>query len=345
MQIACVILAAGLGTRMKSGRAKVLHPVGGVPMIAHPVRLARDLDARRVIAVLGHQLADVQAALDARFGAGTVEVAEQRQQLGTGHAVQQALPLLADFEGAVVILYGDVPLLRLDTVRRLTEAFAAAGVLACVTMRPADPTGYGRMVRDAAGALVGITEHKDATAAERAIGEVNAGIYCVDAGFLRRALATLENRNAQREFYLTDLVAAAARVSRVATVAAPPEEVMGINDRVELARADALWRRAACEQLMRGGVTIRDPATCYLDADTTVGRDADLGPNVVLSRARVGDGAVLEAGCVLRGATVGPGARIGAHAVVVGAEIPAGGSVAPLTRIEGEPPSEGLTAC
>jgi bifunctional UDP-N-acetylglucosamine pyrophosphorylase/glucosamine-1-phosphate N-acetyltransferase len=336
MQIACVILAAGLGTRMKSGRAKVLHPVGGLPMIAHPVRLARELGASRIVAVLGHQLAEVRAVLAERFGSGAIEVAEQREQLGTGHAVQQALPALADFSGGVVILYGDVPLLRLATVQRLVEAFRAAGVLGCVTMRPPEPRGYGRMVRDAAGALVRIVEHKDATPEELAIGEVNAGIYCVDAAFLREALAGLENHNAQREFYLTDLVARAAGRSRVATVEAPPDEVMGINDRVELARADALWRRAACEALMRGGVTIRDPATCYLEADVTVGRDADLGPAVVLAgRTRVGDGAVLEAGCVLRDTTVGAGARIGAHAVLGGAVIAEGVTVPALSRIEG----------
>jgi len=243
MQLACVILAAGLGTRMKSGRAKVLHPVGGVPMITHPVRLAREVGATRVIAVLGHQLAEVRAVLEARFGPGAVAVAEQREQLGTGHAALQALPLLADFDGAVLILYGDVPLLTAETVRRLLASFATDGVLACVATRPAEPTGYGRMVRDAAGALVRIVEHKDATPAELALGEVNAGIYCVDAGFLRSVLGSLGNENTQREFYLTDLVARAATRARVATIEASPDEVMGINDRAELARANELWAR------------------------------------------------------------------------------------------------------
>jgi bifunctional UDP-N-acetylglucosamine pyrophosphorylase/glucosamine-1-phosphate N-acetyltransferase len=192
------------------------------------------------------------------------------------------------------------------------------------------------MVRDAGGALVRIVEHKDATAAERAIEEVNAGIYCVDAAFLRAALAGLENRNAQGEFYLTDLVAHAAARGRVTTVEASPDEVMGINDRVELARADALWRRAACERLMRAGVTIRDPASCFLEADVTVAPDAELGPAVVLAGATViGAGAVIEAGAVLRHTTVGAGARVGAHAVLVGAAVPAGGSVAPLARVGG----------
>jgi bifunctional UDP-N-acetylglucosamine pyrophosphorylase / glucosamine-1-phosphate N-acetyltransferase len=334
MTVACVILAAGLGTRMKSDRAKVLHPVGGVPMIHHPVALARELGAARVIAVLGHQLQLVRGALEARFGAGAVEVAEQREQLGTGHAVMQAVPLLAGFEGAVVILSGDVPLLRAETVARLVAAYEAAGTLAFITMRPQGPHAYGRVVRDASGAVCRIVEHKDATPAERAVGEVNSGIYCIDVAFLRTAIAALENRNAQGEFYLTDLVARAAQQSRVATIAAEPDEVMGINDRVELARADARWRARRCEELMRGGVTIRDPATCYLEAEVEVGRDVEIGPGVVLAgRTALGAGAIIEAGCVLRDVTVGTGARIGAHAVLTSQTVPPGATVAPLSRL------------
>jgi bifunctional UDP-N-acetylglucosamine pyrophosphorylase / glucosamine-1-phosphate N-acetyltransferase len=333
MMTACVILAAGLGTRMKSDRAKVLHLVGGVPLICHPVALARELGATRVIAVLGHQLPAVRAALDARFGAGAVEVAEQREQLGTGHAVMQALPALEGFAGAVVILSGDVPLLQPETVARLVAAYQAAGTLAFITMRSPGPHMYGRVVRDASGAVVRIVEHKDATEAERAIDEVNSGIYCVEAAFLRRAIAGLENRNAQGEFYLTDLVARAARDGRVATVDAPLDEVMGINDRVELARADALWRRRRCETLMRAGVTIRDPATCYLDLDVQIGRDAEIGPHVVLAgRTVIGPGAVVEPGCVLTDVTVGERARIGANVVLQDQTIPLGTVVQPFLR-------------
>jgi bifunctional UDP-N-acetylglucosamine pyrophosphorylase / glucosamine-1-phosphate N-acetyltransferase len=333
MTTACLILAAGLGTRMKSDRAKVLHLVGGVPMICHPVALARELGATRIIAVLGHQLPAVREALVQRFGEGAVEVAEQREQLGTGHAVMQALPALAGFEGAVVILSGDVPLLQKETVARLVAAYEPAGPLAFITMRPRGPHMYGRVVRDAGGAVVRIVEHKDATEAERALDEVNSGIYCVNAAFLRRALAGLENRNAQGEFYLTDLVARAALQARVATVEAPPDEVMGINDRVELARADALWRLRRCEALMRAGVTIRDPATCYLDAGVEIGRDAEIGPCVVLAgRTTVGPGANVEAGCALTDVEVGAGARIGPNAVLQAKDIPPGTVVPPFLR-------------
>ena len=333
MTVACVILAAGLGTRMKSDRAKVLHLVGGVPMICHPVVLAGEVGAARVIAVLGHQLPLVKEALDARFGAGAVEVAEQREQLGTGHAVMQALPHLASFAGAVVILSGDVPLLRKETVARLVAAWEAAGTLAFVTMRPQGPHMYGRVVRDAGGAVVRIVEHQDATPTERAVDEVNSGIYCVDADFLRRALAGLENRNAQGEFYLTDLVARAAQQGRVATVEAPLDEVMGINDRVELARADTLWRMRRCEALMREGVTIRDPASCYLGVDVAIGRDAEIGPDVVLAgKTVIGPGATIEAGCVLTDVEVGAGARIGANAVLQAKDIPPGTVVPPFLR-------------
>ncbi|MBI5478779.1 MAG: bifunctional N-acetylglucosamine-1-phosphate uridyltransferase/glucosamine-1-phosphate acetyltransferase [Deltaproteobacteria bacterium] len=352
MTVACVILAAGLGTRMKSGRAKVLHPVGGVPMIHHPVALAREVGAARVIAVLGHQLWLVKGALDARFGAGAVEVAEQREQLGTGHAVMQAVPRLEGFTGGVVILSGDVPLLRAETVGRLCAAWETAGTLAFITMRPSGAHAYGRVVRDAGGTVVRIVEHKDATPAERAIDEVNSGIYCIDAAFLRTAIAGLENRNAQGEFYLTDLVARAAaggraaagapgaegprvaQSSSVATIEAEPDEVMGINDRAELARADALWRHQRCEGLMRAGVTIRDPATCYLEADVEIGHDAEIGPGVVLAgRTIVGEGAIIEAGCVLRDVTVGAGARIGAHAVLTAQTVAPGATVGPLSRL------------
>jgi bifunctional UDP-N-acetylglucosamine pyrophosphorylase / glucosamine-1-phosphate N-acetyltransferase len=345
MTTACLILAAGLGTRMKSSRAKVLHLVGGVPLICHPVALARELGAARVIAVLGHQRPQVQAALDERFGAGAVQVAEQREQLGTGHAVMQALPALDGFEGAVVILSGDVPLLQRDTVARLVQAYEPAGTLAFITMRAPGPHMYGRVVRDAAGAVVRIVEHKDATPAERALDEVNSGIYCVEAAYLRRAIAGLENRNAQGEFYLTDLVARAAASgaaaagaraaleARVATVEAPLDEVMGINDRVELARADALWRRRRCETLMREGVTIRDPATCYLEVDVVIGRDAEIGPGVVLAgRTAIGPGATVEAGCILTDVTVGAGARIGANAVLQAQTVPPGVVVPPFLR-------------
>jgi bifunctional UDP-N-acetylglucosamine pyrophosphorylase / glucosamine-1-phosphate N-acetyltransferase len=334
MTVACIILAAGLGTRMKSGRAKVLHSVGGVPMIHHPVALAREIGATRVVAVLGHQLPLVQAALDARFGAGAVEVAEQREQRGTGHAVMQAVPLLEGFAGGVVILSGDVPLLRAETVSHLGAAYEAAGTLAFITMRPAGPHAYGRVVRDADGVVLRIVEHKDAAPAERAITEVNSGIYCINAAFLRTAILGLENRNAQGEFYLTDLVARAAQSSRVATIEAPPDEVMGINDRAELSRADALWRARRCEVLQKSGVTIRDPATCYLEADVVVGRDAEIGPGVVLAgRTVVGEGASVEAGCVLRDITLGAGARIGAHSVLTGQTVAAGATLPPLSRL------------
>jgi bifunctional UDP-N-acetylglucosamine pyrophosphorylase/glucosamine-1-phosphate N-acetyltransferase len=236
-----------------------------------------------------------------------------------------------------------VPLLRAETVARLVAAFEQAGTLGFVTMRPLGPHMYGRVVRDAGGAVQRIVEHKDATPAERAIDEVNSGIYCIDAAFLRSAITGLENRNAQGEFYLTDLVARAAgsgaagdgprAAKRVATIEAEPDEVMGINDRVELARADQLWRRQRCETLMRGGVTIRDPATCYLEADVEIGRDAEIGPGVVLAgRTVVGEGAVIEAGCVLRDVTVGAGAQIGANAVITGKTVPEGTIVPPFLR-------------
>ena len=230
MKLAVVVLAAGKGTRMKSTRAKVLHPVAGRPMIEYPVELARSLGADRIVCVLGHQEAEVRAALAARFGEGAVDVAVQHEQLGTGHAVQMAAAALAGFErepgGRVLILYGDTPLLTRDLLLRLVQA-TGDHLLGLVTFRAPDPRGYGRIVRDGAGRMVRIVEEKDASDGERLIDEVNAGLYCVGAGFLLSALGSLSANNAQGELYLTDVVAAAATHEAVHTVEASAEEVSG----------------------------------------------------------------------------------------------------------------------
>ena len=330
MELTCVILAAGLGTRMKSAKAKVLHTVGGLPMVHHVIRVAQEAGARRVIAVLGHQRAEVQAAIEARFGQGSVEFVEQAEQRGTGHAVMQAVPLLRGTQGGVLILSGDVPLMRASTIAELYRAYEKAGTLAFVTMRPSDPTGYGRVVRDSDGNVIRIVEHRDATPEQRAIREVNAGVYCIRTDFLCAAIGSLTTANAQGEFYLTDLVEQAASVSKVGTLEASPDEVLGINDRVELARADRLYRLARFETFMRNGVTVRDPTTCYIEADVTLERDADIGPCVVLGgKTRVEEGARIESHAVVRDTVVGRASHVGAHVVLVGSTLGRGVIVGP----------------
>ena len=218
--LACIVLAAGKGTRMRSSRAKVLHPLLGRPLVAYPVELARALGADPVIAVLGHQREAVEAALLARFGTGVVQVVEQTEQRGTGHAVRLAMPTLKTFDGIVLVVYGDVPLLRRETLQALVGTARRYACLALVTTTPPDPTGYGRILRDQRGHIIGVVEQKDASAEELAIGEVNAGIYAAPADFLRTATAGLDARNAQGEFYLTDIVAKAARTIGVTGVEA-----------------------------------------------------------------------------------------------------------------------------
>ena len=256
MSLATVILAAGLGTRMKSDKAKVLHSVAGRPMIEYPVGMARALGSSRVICVLGHQADAVRGVVEARFGAGSIEVAIQAEQRGTGHAVLMTESLLAGHDGLVLILYGDTPLLSQQVLERLVHA-ASSTTLTMMTARLPDPRGYGRVVRDGSGKFVRIVEEKDATVEQKRLDEINAGIYCGPARFFFEALRSVGSNNAQGEIYLTDVMERAARELTVVTVSAGADEVMGINDRVDARqgrsrdptaarrRADARRRRRA----------------------------------------------------------------------------------------------------
>jgi bifunctional UDP-N-acetylglucosamine pyrophosphorylase/glucosamine-1-phosphate N-acetyltransferase len=331
--LATVILAAGLGTRMKSSRAKVLHRVAGRPLIEYPVELARRLGSARTVCVLGHQADAVRAAIEARFGVGAVEVALQHEQKGTGHAVQQAAPLLDSHDGLLLILCGDVPLLTEAALVRLVEA-AQGGALAMVTFEPPSPTGYGRIVRDASGRAVRIVEEKDASATERAIRECNAGIYCGPSRFILGALSTLTPNNAQGEFYLTDVVARATEGPGVVTVTAGTDEVMGINDRIELARADRLMRLRLVEALQRAGVTVRDPERLYVEPGVVVGRDVELGPGVELrGRVIIGDGTRIDAGCVLTDTTLGANVHMKPYCVATESQVGDGAQLGPFAHL------------
>jgi UDP-N-acetylglucosamine diphosphorylase/glucosamine-1-phosphate N-acetyltransferase len=237
-----IVLAAGKGTRMRSDIAKVLHPFRGDPLVLHPVRAAARAGADPIVVVVGHDGARVEATVRAATdGASYLRFAEQAQQLGTGHAVSCALAHLADFEGPVLVLSGDVPLVRTATLRGLVDACrrASAG-LALGVFSPEDPSGYGRILRGADGAVVGIREHRDASPEERAIGECNAGLYCVDARRLRDVLPTVRRDNAQGEIYLTDIVAPLASTGEVIAVPLDPLEAAGVNSPEELARLEAL---------------------------------------------------------------------------------------------------------
>ncbi|HVZ72349.1 MAG TPA: bifunctional UDP-N-acetylglucosamine diphosphorylase/glucosamine-1-phosphate N-acetyltransferase GlmU [Polyangia bacterium] len=331
--LAAIVLAAGKGTRMRSARAKVLHELLGRPLVAYPVGVARELGAAPVVAVLGHQLEAVEASLRGRFGAEAIVVVEQAEQRGTGHAVKLAMPALEGFDGVALILSGDVPLLRRETLEALVGEARKYGCLALVTSTAEDPTGYGRIVRDGRGHVTGIVEHKDATPAERAIDEVNAGIYAAPAAFLRDATAALVANNAQGEYYLTDVVAAAARSIGVATVDADARDVAGINDREQLAAAEATMRARINRRWMEHA-TLRDPAGTDVEPGVEIGVDAEIGRGVALrGRTRIGHGARVDDGSILVDTEVGAGVHVQAYTVSNEAVIGANAIVGPFARL------------
>jgi bifunctional UDP-N-acetylglucosamine pyrophosphorylase/glucosamine-1-phosphate N-acetyltransferase len=319
---------------MKSTRAKVLHELGGRPLLHYPLAALRRLGADPVVVVVGHQADMVRRVADASGLAG-VRSALQEEQRGTGHAVRCALTALGEWSGDVLILYGDAPLIRTETLQRLVERHRAAGAdLSLLTVRYDDPTGYGRIVREPDGRVRGIVEERDATPAERGITEVNPGFYCVRAGVLRELIGALRDDNAQHEYYLTDIVELAARGGRtvIALETDHPAEVAGINSRGELARMEATLRAEAVERWMAAGVTFEDPATAYVGPDVEIGPDTVIGPNVTLrGTTRIGrdcrldgtswlvdatlaDDVHLLFGCWVHEAIVGEGAVIGPFA-------------------------------
>jgi bifunctional UDP-N-acetylglucosamine pyrophosphorylase/glucosamine-1-phosphate N-acetyltransferase len=331
--VAAIVLAAGKGTRMRSARAKVLHELLGRPLVAYPVGLARDLGASPVVAVLGHQLAEVEASLAGRFGEGAVTVVEQAEQRGTGHAVRLAMPALRGEGGVVLVLYGDVPLLRRETLEELVGTARKYHCLAIVTTQPEDATGYGRVVRDSRGNVTGVVEEKDATVEERAITEVNAGIYAAPADFLRAATADLVAKNAQGEYYLTDIIAAASRSIGVTAVDAEAQDVAGVNDREQLAVAENTLR-ARINRQWQMHATLRDPASIVIEPDVTIAVDAEIGRNVTLrGRTRVGHGARIEEGSILVDTEVGAHAHVKPYTIAEGATVGMGAIVGPFARL------------
>lgn len=325
-----VILAAGKGTRMKSALPKVLHPVGGQPMVAHVVRAAQALAARRVLVVLGHGIERVAPCVEA-LGAATVE---QREQLGTGHAVQQALPHLAADNARTLVLYGDVPLTRVESLQRLVDA-AHGGALALLTTRLANPQGYGRIVRDADGNVQRIVEEKDASADERAITEVNTGILLVPNAFLHDALPRLRNDNKQGEYYLTDLIAMANTSGRaVIAVDCPADETQGVNDRVQLADVERRHQRRLADELMRAGVTLADPARIDVRGEFTCGNDTTIDINLVVEgRVVVGTGCRIGANVVLKDCVIADNVEIRAFTHIDGATVASDGIIGPFARL------------
>ena len=332
--LAAVVLCAGKGTRMKSERAKVLHPVLGQPLAAWPVGRALALGCSPVVAVVGHQGDQVRAALEARFPGLPLRFATQVEQRGTADAVRAALDALDGVTGPVLVLYGDTPLLRESTLRALVETYRRGSApLALVSTIAPDPDGYGRVLR-VSGRITGIVEEKDCTADQRAIREVNAGVYAIDAAFLREGLAQLRPANAQGEYYLTDLVAMAAQRGEVGSVTAELQDTAGVNDRADLAGCARVLRDRINVEHMRAGVTIQDPATVTIEPEVTIGPDTTIEPNVSLrGKTRIGAGVTLGQGTVFVSTEVGDGTTVLPYSVATDSRIGPRCLIGPFARM------------
>ena len=333
MKLGVVILAAGLGKRMCSGLPKVLHPLAGRPLLAHVLEAAAHVGAARRVVVFGHGGDLVQAAL-ADHDCHWVEQAEQR---GTGHAVIQAMSAVADMD-RVLVLYGDVPLISPETLQRLIAA-AADTSLCLLTAELADPSGYGRILRDDEGRVIRIVEDKDASPLERTIREINTGFLVADRARLDDWLGRIGNENAQGEYYLTDITGLAARDGvRIATSQPGAiTEVSGVNDRVQLAELERIYQRQAAERLMRAGVTMADPARFDLRGVLHAEPDVSLDVNVIIEgEVRLAAGVRIGPNCLLKDCSIGPGTEVLANSIVEGAEVGASARIGPFARLRPE---------
>ncbi len=315
--IATIILAAGKGTRMKSDRVKVLHSLLGLPMLAYPIDLSiNGIQSEKTIVVVGYQADQIKE----RFEDPRILFTLQEEQLGTGHAVLQAMPLLQSFTGTVLILCGDVPLVKEGTALSFIQDFRKSNsTLSVMTVIVENPFGYGRVVRDPKGWLKRIVEEKDARDKEKTIREINTGIYCVHARFLAEGLKEIGKKNAQGEYYLTDLVEIANKkgLRCSAYPVADPMEVMGINTRVDLAMANEALRQEKVRVLMLSGVTVIDPRTAFIDQGVEVGRDTVLYPNCFLQgKTTVGERCTIEPNTTISNAILGNEVTIRANSVV-----------------------------
>ena len=329
MNLAVVILAAGKGTRMKSDLPKVLHPIAGRPMVQHVVDAAGALDPDNTVLIYGHGGDAVRQAVTG----SRLQWAEQAEQLGTGHAVAQALPHLE--EDVVLVLYGDVPLIQPQTLRDFVARVDDQS-LALMTLTLDDPSGYGRVIRDGDGKVRRVVEQKDASDDEKAVREINPGILACPRRFLNDSLPRLSNSNAQGEYYLTDLIAMAVDAGMEVVTEQPGHawEVDGVNDRVQLARLERVYQRVRAESLMRAGVTLLDPARLDIRGNLQCGQDVTLDINTVLEGdVVIGDRVTVGPNCLIRNARIGSGTHIEANSVVDGAVVGEECQVGPFARL------------
>jgi len=327
------LLAAGRGKRMRSDRPKVIHSLGGTPLLEYPLRVARSLNPAKIAVVVGHGAPEVEGACS---GEGVAWIL-QKEQLGTGHAVLCAKGTLADFPGDLLILSGDVPLVTATTLERLLHRHRQGK--SSVTLLTAfldNPTGYGRILRDSAGRILSVVEEKDASDAEKKIQEINSGMYAVDPGFLFPALEKLTNQNRQGEYYLPDIVGEAARGGRgiEAVRVEDPAEIRGINTREELAIMERSLQEKINRRCMESGVTLKDPMTTYIEEGVKIGKDTVIGPNTHLrGRTVLGEGCMIDGNAYVVDSRIGRGVHVKFSTVVLGSDLGDKSQVGPFAHL------------
>jgi bifunctional UDP-N-acetylglucosamine pyrophosphorylase/glucosamine-1-phosphate N-acetyltransferase len=332
-----LILAAGVGTRMKSRRAKVLHELGGLPLIAHVSRTANALNPKSIVVVVGHQAEQVEQAVLNEVGE-LASFAIQTHQRGTGDAVEAARLRLENSDSLLLVLYGDVPLIRAETLQTFLEHHQTTGAdCSILSVRLENPTGYGRIIRDENGNFERIVEHKDASPEQRQVKEINSGIYCFETTSLFRALRRVEPKNEQGEYYLTDVAEILLSEGRKVGVYlhGDAREVSGINNRAELAEFENLLRRGTIRSLMTEvGVTFIDPSHTYVSADARIGRDCIIYPDVVIEgKSILGEGCVIRSGARITNSRLGDDVTVKDHSLIVDSVVGSNCSVGPFAHL------------
>ena len=332
-KLAIIILAAGKGTRMKSNVVKVLHPLAGLPMISYPVQAAQLLAPEKLVVVVGHQGENVKKSLSSEG----ISIVRQEEQLGSGHAVAVTEDALRTFAGTVLIMCGDVPLIRVETLRHFLQRHVESrAVVSVLTVVLEDPAGYGRVVRNESGAIRAIVEHRDATEAVKAIREINTGIYCCEASFLYPALKKIGRDNDQGEYYLPDIIALAVREGKpaAAVVTDDFQEVKGINDRIELAEADQTMRQRILKRHMLEGVSIIDPGSTYIDFGVSIGQDTVIHPNTsIRGTSAIGSNCSIDMNCIITNSVIGNGVHIKPSSVIDESHISDSVTIGPFAHL------------
>lgn len=329
MPLSVVILAAGKGTRMRSELPKVLHPIAGRSMLEHVIDTAAELQPDQVIVVAGHGIEQVSQQLSET----NVTIVEQSQQLGTGHAVDQALPVIED-NHQVLVLYGDVPLIEAATLQQLLTSQPESGI-GLLTVKLDNPTGYGRIIRDSGDSITAIVEQKDASEEQLKVNEVNTGILCAQAKSLKAWLTNIDNDNAQGEYYLTDCIAMAAQDSEVVACHPTSEvEVEGVNSRIQLAQLERRYQRAQAERLLEQGVTLIDPERIDIRGELNCDNDVLIDVNVIVEgRVTIESGATIGANVILKDCVVGANTEVKPNSMIEGATVGCGCAIGPFARI------------